>query len=86
MVLSSDVQKVCMEVDLWDDSTAEQEEGFFCVLSYSDSSYFPNSNLERPLATVMLEDNDGMYCSAHGRKYTHLPTHHFFPFSHNSGF
>ena len=67
-MLSSDVQRVCVEVDLWDDSIVEQEEGFFCVLSHSDSSYFSNSNLERPLATVILEDNDGMYYSIYRRK------------------
>ena len=68
MILSSERQRVCMGVDLWDDSTAEQEEGLLCALSYNDYSYRSVSSLERSVATIMLEDNDGVYCTVYRRK------------------
>lgn len=64
-MLSKDSWKVCMAVYVWDDSVAEREEIFQCVLSGNDNFYVSNFNLDIPIATVLLEDNDGINNGVH---------------------
>ena len=64
MVLSVDAtgkgQRVCMSVYIWDDDVAEREESFACVLSYNDLFHFPNVHLVETVATVIIQDDDGL--------------------------
>lgn len=64
-MLSKDSWRVCVEVNVWDDSIAEREEIFQCVLSPNEDFYVSNFNLDTPIATVVLEDDDGTYAVVH---------------------
>lgn len=58
VILSKDSRRVCIVIYVWDDSVAEMEEIFQCVLSRNEKF---NLKLNLPIATVVLDDDDSMF-------------------------